>query len=128
MQDAPNVRNLNAQFVRHLRPVRFIFGEALRTKCWLRAFEDRRDVIRLEFCDQAPHHVVKDKNSLCRETCTRAHGRRTAAGARVVRTKDEPERVDQKQPRNWHFFQDRRGTPLVSSTSHSDTCFDAADR
>jgi hypothetical protein len=46
----------------------------------------------------------------------------------VIGPEDKPEGIDQKQPRNWHFFQDRRGAPLFSSTSRFDTCFDAADR
>src|SRR5207249_730836 len=89
LQNPPDIRNLLAQIMRHLRSVRFVRGKALRTEGWLFAFENRGDVVGLKLGRQTAHHVVEDVDSLGGEASTGAHGRSTAAGARVVGPEDK---------------------------------------
>ena len=95
-EDAADIWNLVAQVERHFGAIGFVFGELGHAGNGRAALEDGCDELGRVALREFPEHVVEDVDRFGGKPGAGPHRRRAAAGARVVGTEDESERVDQE--------------------------------
>ncbi len=99
---APDVGDLLAQIWRHFGAVGLVLLVHLFAEGFP-GFENRRDVFRFVRGAQLPHHIVKDVDCLRGYPSSGAHGRRAAAGARMIGAEDKAVAVNQEKARALHL-------------------------